>query len=111
MQFNVTTVAFQGIDVSTVATGTDPDYPNYPPSTWLRKAHWPFPVMIDSALETAAVAYGLPAYPYFVFVNANGKVAGRATGEIASDDLTTIVRALAAGKSLPTASGASSSAK
>jgi thiol-disulfide isomerase/thioredoxin len=95
--------AFKGIAVSTVATGTNPGYPNYPPSAWLRREHWPFPVMVDSQLQTAAVAYGLPSYPYFVFVDAQGKVAGRASGEIAPSDLKKVLTALAAGKSLPLA--------
>jgi cytochrome c biogenesis protein CcmG/thiol:disulfide interchange protein DsbE len=95
--------AFKGIAVSTVATGTNPGYPNYPPSAWLRREHWPFPVMVDSQLQTAAVAYGLPSYPYFVFVDAQGKVAGRTSGEIAPSDLKKVLTALAAGKSLPLA--------
>jgi thiol-disulfide isomerase/thioredoxin len=102
--------AFDGLSVSTVATGTNPDYPNYPPSTWLQREDWPFPVMADSDQSTAAQAYGLPSYPFFVFVGADGKVAGRATGEIAPADLTKILDALRDGKPLPTASGANSSA-
>jgi thiol-disulfide isomerase/thioredoxin len=102
--------AFDGLGVSTVATGTNPNYPNYPPSAWLADQSWPFPVMADSPQSTAAEAYGLSAYPFFVFVDANGKVAGRATGEIAPADLTKILDALRAGKPLPTASGANSSA-
>ena len=69
--------AFKGIDVATVATGTNATYPNYPPSAWLKRENWPFPVMVDSPQQTAAVAYGLSAYPYFVAVNAEGK--GRRT--------------------------------
>jgi thiol-disulfide isomerase/thioredoxin len=103
--------AFNGIDVSTVATATNQAYPNYPPSAWLQREHWPFPVMVDSPQLTAGVAYGLPAYPYFVFVDAHGKVVGRADGEIDPGDLQKILTALAAGKTLPIAgSGASSSA-
>jgi thiol-disulfide isomerase/thioredoxin len=102
--------AFDGLGVSTVATGTDPNYPNYPPSEWLARADWPFPVMADSPESTAAEAYGLSAYPFFVFVDGDGKVAGRATGEIAPDDLTRILDALRDGRPLPTASGANSSA-
>jgi len=102
--------AFDGLSVSTVATGTNPDYPNYPPSEWLSREGWPFPVMADSTRSTAAAAYGLSAYPFFVFVDADGKVAGRATGEVDPSDLTKIFDALRAGKPLPTASGASSSA-
>ena len=93
--------AFKGLAVSTVATGTSSGYPNYPPSAWLRREHWPFPVMVDSQQQTAAIAYGLASYPYLVFVDAQGKVAGRASGEIAPSDLKKILTALAAGKPLP----------
>jgi cytochrome c biogenesis protein CcmG/thiol:disulfide interchange protein DsbE len=103
--------AFEGIDVATVATGTNSTYPNYPPSAWLQGAHWPFPVLVDSKDSTAAEAYGLPSYPYFVFTDAQGKVVGRATGEIAPSDLQRILKALVAGNPLPTGiAGASSSA-
>jgi thiol-disulfide isomerase/thioredoxin len=102
--------AFEGLGVSTVATGTNANYPNYPPSAWLEREDWPFPVMADSAQSTAAQAYGLPSYPFFVFVDADGKVAGRATGELSPDDLTEILDALRDGRTLPAASGASSSA-
>jgi cytochrome c biogenesis protein CcmG, thiol:disulfide interchange protein DsbE len=103
--------AFKGIDVSTVATGTSSNYPNYPPSVWLEREHWPFQVMVDSPQQTAAIAYGLNAYPYFVFVDAQGKVVGRANGEIAPSDLRKILTALAAGKPLSiSANGASSTA-
>jgi cytochrome c biogenesis protein CcmG, thiol:disulfide interchange protein DsbE len=101
---------FEGLGVSTVATGTNANYPNYPPSAWLESEDWPFPVMADSAQSTAAQAYGLPSYPFFVFVDADGKVAGRATGELSPDDLTEILDALRDGRTLPAASGASSSA-
>ena len=97
--------AFKGIDVATVATGTNAAYPNYPPSAWLKRENWPFPVMVDSPQQTAAGAYGLSSYPYFVFANAQGKVVGRATGEIAPSDLKKILTALAAGKPLPKVGG------
>jgi cytochrome c biogenesis protein CcmG, thiol:disulfide interchange protein DsbE len=102
--------AFKGIDVSTVATGTTPSYPNYPPSAWLKREQWPFRVMVDSTEQTAAVAYGLSAYPYFVAVDAQGKVVGRATGEIAPADIKKILAALAAGKPLPKLTSGSSTA-
>jgi cytochrome c biogenesis protein CcmG/thiol:disulfide interchange protein DsbE len=99
--------AFKGIAVSTVATGTNPGYPNYPPSAWLKREHWPFPVMVDSQQYTAATAYGLPSYPYFVFVDAQGKVAGRGSGETPPSSLKKILTALAAGKPLPLGSSSS----
>jgi thiol-disulfide isomerase/thioredoxin len=100
---------FDGVDVTAVATGTDPAAPNYPPSAWLKKAGWPFPVMADSAQATAANAYGISAYPYFVLVDANGNVAGRATGEVSAASIKTNIQALKAGTPLPLVSSSASS--
>ena len=75
--------ALDGIDVYAVATGTSADSPNYPPSAWLKREHWPFPAMADSDRTAAANAFGLSSYPYLVFVDAHGKVVGRASGELA----------------------------
>jgi thiol-disulfide isomerase/thioredoxin len=95
---------FDGVDVSAVATGTNPQYPNYPPSAWLQRVDWPFPVMADSKTGTAAQAYGLDAYPFFVLVDANGKVAARGSGEIAPDQIKADIAALKKGEPIPLAS-------
>ena len=100
---------FKGLEVTAVATGTNSAYPNYPPSAWLKRVGWPFPVMADSASQAAANAYGLPAYPYFMLVDANGKVAGRGTGEVSDADIKANVKALLAGTPLPLLSPGSSS--
>ena len=97
------------VPIVTVATGTDPSAPNYPPSSWLAREGWPYPVMVDTKTETAATAYGLPGYPFLVFVNAQGQVVGRLSGEIAPSDLTKLFTALAAGKPLPGVSAGASS--
>jgi cytochrome c biogenesis protein CcmG/thiol:disulfide interchange protein DsbE len=103
---------FDGVDVTAIATGTNSGYPNYPPSTWLKNEDWPFPVMADSTGFDAAKAFGLASYPYVVFVDADGKVVGRTSGEIAPADLTKMVEALKAGEPIPgVAQGASSSSK
>jgi cytochrome c biogenesis protein CcmG, thiol:disulfide interchange protein DsbE len=100
---------FEGVDVTAVATGTTEEAPNYPPSAWLEREDWPFPVLADSASGTAARAYGLPAYPYFVLVDADGKVAGRGTGEIPPDQIEANIEALKAGDDLPLTSSSKSS--
>jgi hypothetical protein len=49
---------------------------------------WPAsagPVLLDDRAQTAAGALGLPAYPYFVFVDSQGRVGSRNTGEIGLD--------------------------
>ncbi len=100
------------VPVVSVATGTDPSRPNYPPSAWLAREGWPYPVLVDTKTETAATSYGLPGYPFLVFVDAQGKVVGRLSGEVATSDLTKLFAALAVGKPLPIpGAGASSAGK
>jgi cytochrome c biogenesis protein CcmG/thiol:disulfide interchange protein DsbE len=82
-----------GVDVIAVATGTDPANPNYPPSEWLAREEFPalWPVIADSNDKKAANAFGLSGYPYFVLVDAQGKVFKRLSGEIPMDELTEII--------------------
>jgi cytochrome c biogenesis protein CcmG, thiol:disulfide interchange protein DsbE len=82
-----------GIDVIAIATGTDPANPNYPPSEWLAREEFPalWPVIADSNDKKAANAFGLSGYPYFVLVDAQGKVFKRLSGEIPMDELTAII--------------------
>jgi cytochrome c biogenesis protein CcmG/thiol:disulfide interchange protein DsbE len=85
-----------GVDLVSVSTSTDPAAPNYPPDEWLRREGWTPPVMVDPT-GSVATAFGLPAFPFFVFVNADGTVAGRITGEVPVEDLEAIAVQLAAG--------------
>jgi thiol-disulfide isomerase/thioredoxin len=102
----------EGVDVFGVATGTSESQPNYPPSAWLAREDWPFPVLVDDASSSAANAYGLTGYPYLVFVDADGTVVGRTSGEVSEEDLQKIFAALAAGETLPLpGAGASSSSR
>ena len=82
-----------GVDVIAVATGTDPANPNFPPSEWLAREEFPalWPVIADSADKKAANAFGLSGYPYFVLVDAQGKVFMRLSGEVPMDQLTEII--------------------
>ena len=100
---------FDGVKVSAVATGTNDAADNYPPSAWLKEVDWPFPVMADSKQGTAAQAYGLTGYPYFVLVNPDGTVAGRGSGELPEDQIKANIKALKAGKALPNSSSSKSS--
>ncbi len=76
-----------GVELYAISTAADSKRPNYPPSRWLRQEGWPTPVMADDRLETAAGAAGLSAFPFFVFVGADGKVVSRNAGELSIDDL------------------------
>jgi thiol-disulfide isomerase/thioredoxin len=82
------------VDLISVSTGIDASRPNYPPEAWLAREGWTPPVIVDSTNEVAS-AFGLSAYPYFVFVNADGTVQGRLSGELPTADLETIIAQLA----------------
>ena len=81
------------VELISVSTAIDPNRPNYPPSEWLERENWTAPVIEDES-GTVASAYGMTAFPYFVFVNADGTVAGRITGEVPTSDLDTIIAGL-----------------
>jgi thiol-disulfide isomerase/thioredoxin len=74
-----------GVRVVTVSTGIDPARPNYPPSAWLEREGWTQPTLNDDASNSALTALGMASFPAFVFVNEDGTVAQRATGEIPID--------------------------
>jgi thiol-disulfide isomerase/thioredoxin len=76
------------LQIFAVSTAVDQKSPNYPPSSWLAKEQWPKPVLADDDQGSAAQAWGLPGFPYFVLVGADGKVKLRLSGEIAAGDLT-----------------------
>jgi len=79
-----------GLDVIAITTSTDPASPNFPPSEWLAREEFPalWPVMTDSGEKTAANAMGVSGFPFFVLVDAEGKVALRLSGEIEMSALT-----------------------
>jgi thiol-disulfide isomerase/thioredoxin len=85
----------ENVDIYTVATGISRVRDNYPPSAWLQREGWEPPVILDDERNSVAAAFGLPAYPYFVFVGADGTVAGRVTGRVGADQLTAIALSLA----------------
>ena len=70
----------EGVDLFSVATSTDPGQGNYPPSAWLDREGWTVPVIADSPEYAASEAFGLTAFPFFVFVNSDGTVAYRVSG-------------------------------
>jgi thiol-disulfide isomerase/thioredoxin len=80
-----------GVQIVSVATNTDPTAPNYPPSAWLSDAGWPVPTMADDAGNHAAEAFGLSAFPYYVAVDAEGRVVARASGELTIENVEALV--------------------
>ncbi len=86
----------EGVDLRSVATGIDPTLPNYPPDAWLEAERWSVPVLVDPA-DTVASAYGLSGFPFWVFLDAEGRVALRASGELTIEQLEGILTILRGG--------------
>ena len=74
-------VAPADVELVSVATSIDSSLPNYPPEAWLEREGWTMPVIVDRA-GTVATAYGLSAFPFWVFAGADGTVTGRLSGEL-----------------------------
>lgn len=77
----------EGLDLYSVSTAVDSSRPNYPPSKWLSGEGWAPPVLLDNDAADAARAWGLPGYPYFVFVDADGNVWHRGSGQLPRAEL------------------------
>ena len=92
---------FDGVTVTVIPTNTNEQYDNYPPSSWLEREQWPFRVLLDDEQGTAASALGTTGVPYFVFLDADGNVVGRFSGETNLEDAAAVVEALKAGEELP----------
>ncbi|MFV1990514.1 MAG: TlpA family protein disulfide reductase [Acidimicrobiales bacterium] len=71
----------EDIEVWSIATSTDEGQPNYPPSAWLRREGWTPELMMDNQRNSAANAYGLSGFPFWVIVDRDGKVVARNAGQ------------------------------
>lgn len=74
------------IPITTLSTAVSESQPNFPPAEWLAKEKWSYPVLADDEVGTAASALGVEGFPFIVFVNADGTVASRFSGEMKIDD-------------------------
>jgi thiol-disulfide isomerase/thioredoxin len=90
-----------GVEMYTISTGVNASAPNYPPSQWLTGVKWPTPVIADDANSSAAQAFGLSAYPYFVFVDAQNHVVARSSGEMPLPDFRTAAGRLSGSENTP----------
>lgn len=74
------------VEVVAVSTAADKGQPNYPPATWLAREQWPFPAVVDDEIGTASEALGVEGFPFLVFVDREGRVTERASGELPIDE-------------------------
>lgn len=84
------------VDFYSVATSINRTRDNYPPSAWLDREGWTPPVLVDDATSAVSNAFGLNAFPFWVFTAADGTVLARTTGGISPADLDNIVATLQA---------------
>jgi cytochrome c biogenesis protein CcmG/thiol:disulfide interchange protein DsbE len=72
----------EGVSVVSVSTGVKRGASNYPPSAWLQRERWPFPVLADDSSSSAGEAFGVAGYPTFILLSREGKVLYRTSGEL-----------------------------
>ena len=84
----------EGVDLYSIATSTSEGQANYPPSEWLERADWSLPVLADSGRYEASDAFGLSAFPFFVFVNSDGTVARRLVGAQSAEQISEAISQL-----------------
>lgn len=85
------------VRIVAVSTAVQADEGNFPPSAWFVDEAWPTEVLADDVNNTVARAYGLSAFPFWLVVDADGEVLGRAEGEIGGDEFDLLVEAARTG--------------
>ncbi len=75
-----------------IATSTDAGQPNFPPTTWLQEGSWPSRVMLDDEANTVAAAFGVSSFPFWVVLDADGRVLLRTAGELTPAQLDGLVQ-------------------
>ena len=73
-----------GVDVIAIATSIDRGRENYPPQKWLADEGWSETQLSDLDREIGN-AYGLSAFPYWVFLDKDLNVVARRTGNLPAD--------------------------
>lgn len=90
-------VGAAGVEVAAISTAVEPDADNHPPSAWFDDVGYEWPVLLDSETSTAAIAFGLVAFPYWVVTDADGTVLLRLTGSLERDDFVALTQLAADG--------------
>ena len=84
-----------GVRLVALSTAIDAARPNYPPSAWLDREGWTAPTLVDDASSSGLTALGMDSFPGFVFVDGDGRVVQRFTGEMPIEAFDRVVRSLA----------------
>tara|TARA_Y100001958_G_scaffold24150_1_gene15063 strand:- start:2644 stop:3411 length:768 start_codon:yes stop_codon:yes gene_type:complete len=79
------------IEILAVSTAVREGTPNYPPSEWFIKERWPTDIYVDNQDNDLAAAYGLAGFPYWVLVDAAGRVVHRSSGELTEEQFGSLI--------------------
>jgi len=85
------------LGIVAIATGSRPDAPNWPPTSWLEDTmDWTYPALLDGFdmdLQTyiAFNAYGVVGFPTIVLIDGDGNVAYRWSGERDPDEVMSLI--------------------
>jgi thiol-disulfide isomerase/thioredoxin len=96
----------EGLNIVGVSTGVTTGQPEFPPDQWLAEADWEWPVLADDRAVAdgvpwgpAMVAYGGQGTPTMVFVDGDGRVFQRLSGEVPIEVIDPLVDELVAASS------------
>jgi thiol-disulfide isomerase/thioredoxin len=84
-----------------IATSNDSGKPNYPAGQWLVREKWTVPTMVDDKASDGAGALGVTGFPYFIVIDAQGKVIERTSGELTAAQWESLIAAATSGSSEP----------
>jgi cytochrome c biogenesis protein CcmG/thiol:disulfide interchange protein DsbE len=90
----------QGVDLYAVSTSASEEQTNFPPAAWLRTEGWPVPTVADDQNKQIADAYGVSGFPFFVVVDAQGRVVARTSGELPIEQFNQLIDSARAGRSV-----------
>lgn len=79
------------VEILAVSTGVNPQAVNYPPSRWFERENWEITTLRDDAQSSVGNAFGLSAYPFWVAIDADGKVVDQVSQILQHDDLEALV--------------------
>jgi thiol-disulfide isomerase/thioredoxin len=85
------------VELLSVATGTNSVRENYPPQDWLESEGWTPPVIVDDEGFSVGNAYGLSAFPYWVYLDSEGRLVNRTAGNVPVEQFEATINLLAEG--------------
>lgn len=87
----------EGVRLVAIATSNDSARPNFPAGDWLVREKWTVPTMVDDRADDGAAALGVTGFPYFVVIDAQGKVVERTSGELTAAQWEALISAARTG--------------